>query len=316
MATGTGALSVSQMISVSYPEVVAEMRKPENQWAESAFMRELERQGAIERRAGSPTIELPLDYNANPGAGWDATDVTAVDTTKTDVLTSAQYVSAQLSVPIVWSKKDEAENPSTNQKIALVKSLLENAVNSHDDIIESSILGGTATGGFHGLETIVTTDGEGAIGGIDGDVELAWRNGADTAGSSTIVAKMTAMFNTLSKGSGSTLAPKFLVSDAATQAVYEATQQGIRRYVDVKEADAGFKVIAFKTARYVFSQYGDNKIYFLNPKSFKLLVNKSAFRLMGDTIEFQDVNGYIRKLFSLCQAVTNNRSRLGVIVYS
>ena len=43
---------------------------------------------------------------------------------------------------------------------------------------------------------------------------------------------------------------------------------------------------------------------------------KQAFRLMGDTIEFEGSNGYIRKLFSLCQLITNNKSRLGVITYS
>jgi len=279
-------------------------------------MREMERQGAIKKINGSPTIEVPLDYTANPGAGWDATDLAGVDTSKTEVLTSAQYASAQLTVPIVWSKKDEAENPSTNQKIALVKALLENAINSHDDIIEQAFFSGTLTGGFTGLETVVPTSGQGNVGGIDASTETFWRNGADTAGSSTIVAKMTAMFNTLSKGSGSALAPKFMVSDAATQAVYEATQQGLRQYVDVKEADAGFKIIAFKTGRYVFSQYADNHIYFLNPKSLQLVTVKQAFRLMGDTIEFEGSNGYIRKLFSLCQLITNNKSRLGVITYS
>ncbi len=75
-------------------------------------------------------------------------------------------------------------------------------------------------------------------------------------------------------------------------------------------------MLAFKTARWVFSQYGDGHIYFLNPKSFRLAVVKQAYRLLGDTIEFDDAQGYIRKIFTLAFTKINNMSRLGVITYS
>ncbi len=315
MATGIGALTVSQMISASYNNVLNEARKPENQWAENAFLRELERQGAIKKVDGAPVYEFALDFNVNPGAGFQATDLAAMSTSKTDILTSATCVSAQLGVPLVWSKKDEAENASASQKVSLVKSLMENAINSHDDKLERAIFS-TTTNGFTGLQNLVPTTGQGNVEGIDAATETAWRNGADTAGSSTILAKMNLMWNTLSKGSGSALAPKFIVSDGATQAIYEGTQTGLVRYVDTREADAGFKILAFKTARYVFSQFGSAKIYFLNPKSYQVIVVKQAFRSLGDTQEFTDAQGYIRKMFTLAQAVTNNKSRLGVISYS
>jgi hypothetical protein len=49
------------------------------------------------------------------------------------------------------------------------------------------------------------------------------------------------------------------------------TSQASRRFsvsVDSAEADAGFKVLMFKGARYVFSQFGGTKVYFLNPKTY------------------------------------------------
>src|ERR1700687_1268546 len=135
------ALTISQIIAVSYPAVLAEMRKPANQWAESAFMRELERQGAIEHKSLGATIEAPLDYQRNPGTTFLATELQPTSLTKTEVITSASFAVAEVTVPIVWSKRDEALNPAENQKIALVKSLLENAIESHDDILEQQVFG-------------------------------------------------------------------------------------------------------------------------------------------------------------------------------
>lgn len=308
------ALSISQMIAVSYPEVVNEMRKPANQWAESAFMRELERQGAVERINGSPTIESTIDYQRNQGAEFQSTDLAPVSTSKTEVLTAAQYEPAQLSIPITWSKKDEASNPTPNQKVALVKSLLENGINSHDDLIEEALFVAD-TDGFKGLPTILPSTGQGTVGGINAAVETWWRNyvASYLSNFSDIEAQMTVAYNTASKGTGAQLTPKFLVSDAETQAGYEGQLQSLQRFVDTKEADAGFKVLAFKTARYVFSQYATSSIYFLNPKSFTLKVFKNAFRLLGDTIELPNANGFIRKIFTLLQLTTNNKSRGAVL---
>jgi hypothetical protein len=104
------------------------------------------------------------------------------------------------------------------------------------------------------------------------------------------------------------------VSDAATQALFEGTQQANQRYVDTDELKAGFKVLAFKTARYVFSQYSGNSgaIYLLNPKNFKLVVSKEYFRDRGETQEMENANGYTFKIYSALQTVSDNRSRLGI----
>lgn len=307
------ALDISQMIAVSYPAVLADMRKPTNQWAESAFMRELDRQGAIVSKSLGATIEAPLDYQRNAGTDFLATDLTPTSLAKTEVLTAASYSVAELSVPIVWSKGDDAKNPEENQKIALVKALLENAINSHDDAIEEALFA-TTTDGFLGLATHVPTSGQGQDGGIDASTEVFWRNPVDTyaADGSDIEAVLTGLWNTAAKGSGSSLAPKLLVSGADAQALFESTQIAQQRFVDTQELNAGFKVLAFKTARYVFSQYGDDKIYGLNPKSFQLITSKQYFRDRGETREIDAANGFVSKIYSALQSITNNKSRLFV----
>lgn len=307
------ALTISQIAAVSYPAVLADMRKAANQWSEAAFMRALEKGGYIDRRSLGATIECPIDYRRNPGSDFLATDLTPVSLAKTEVLSAASYAIAELSIPVTWSKGDDAKNPAENQKIAFVKGLLENGISSHDDMIEEALFT-TSTDGFLGMATIIPTSGQGTVGGIGADVETMWRNPADTylADGSDIEAVLEELFNTAGKGSGSGMTPKLLVSGAEAQALFTSTQIGNQRFQNTNDLEAGFKTVAFKTAAWVYSQYGDDKIYGLNPRAFKLVVSKQYFRDKGETREFDDANGFGFKIYSALQTVTNNKSRLFV----
>lgn len=306
------ALTISQIVAVSYPAVLAEMRKAANQWAESAFLRELEKQGAIKRESLGATIEAPLDYQRNPGAQVLVTDMAPTSLAKTEVLTAASYSIAEISVPVVWSKKDEVQNPSANQKIALVKGLLENGIESHDDLLEQCLFT-TTTNGLLGLLTHIPTSGQGTDGGIDASTNVFWRNQASQYVDDTnIEAAFTTVYNASAKGSGAKLVPTLMVSDGATQALFEGTQQANQRWVDSQDLKAGFKTLGFKTCRYVFSQYGTSSVFFINPKNFSVVASKEMFRDRGDTQEIPNANGYVTKIYSALQTVTNNKSRLGV----
>lgn len=261
-------------------------------------------------------IEAPLDYRVNPETAILATDEDTVSLAKTDVVTAASYAIAQLTVPVIWTKGDDAKNPTENQKISLVKQILENGINSHDDQIEKNIFVTSSAGGDEllGLDTLVPDDGQGTPGGIDASTETFWRNYSDTyTDASDIEAAMTTAWNTAAKGSGSSLAPKIILSGADAQAIFESQLQTLQRFVDTTEADAGFKVLAFKTARYSFSHYGDDHIYFLNPKSYQLIVSKQYFRDKGNTMEIPNENAFVFKIYSALQAITNNKSRLAVL---
>ena len=307
---------LSQILSASYPKVLAQLKK-DNQFAESALLREMERQGAIKTVSGGPTIECPLDYQRNPGASTLATDVTSTSTTKTDVLSSASYTPAMISVPVVWTKADEAQNPSENQKVDLVRFLLENAVTSHDDLLESIILG-TSSDGFLGLKNLLPNNGQGTIGGINAAADTWWRNyGATyvTAGTN-ILTDLTTAWNAAAKGTGTKLAPSIIVSSAAVQALYESKLQPNMRFINTEEADGGLKVLAFKTARYIFSPYGEaqsgagtGRIFGFNPSNFRVVLFKGAVRDLGETVEFPDKQAYVKKMFTMGQFVTSNKSR-------
>jgi len=304
---------VSQILAASYPAVVAAARKPQNQWAESGFLRELERQGGIKKIDMGPTIEEPLDYRRNPNAGFLATDLQGTSLTKTEILTTASFTPGQLSVEMLWSKADEAQNSGETQKVALVKQIIENGLDTHDDLIEEALFA-TSTSGFNGLLGLFPDSGQGTVGGIDASAE-AWNRHYVTTYSSTgsdVQAKLTKAFNQAAKSTGGAM-PTLLVSDGDSQAIYEGSLQAQHRFVDSKEADAGFKSIAFKTGKYVFSKNANTRIYGFNPKHTSLKVSKAAYRQKGETQEIQNAHGFVCKIYTMLQFTTGNKSRAFVL---
>jgi len=88
--------------------------------------------------------------------------------------------------------------------------------------------------------------------------------------------------------------------------------QALQRFGDGGEANAGFKALKFKSADYVFSQYGGDNIYFLNPKNYNLIVSKQYFRDKGSTYDVPGQNAFYFLVYSALQFVVNNKSRLAV----
>lgn len=261
-------------------------------------------------------IEVTLDYRPNPDAAVLANDQDTAALVNTEIVTAAVYDIAQVSVPVTWTKAEEAKNPTENQKIPLVKQKLENGINSHDDVLEQSIFVTTSSGGveINGLDDLISTLGTGTVGGIDSGTETWWRNQADSyTDGSDIEAGMTAVWNACMKGSGSTLIPTLLLGGADPINTYEAQLQTQQRFINSKDADGGFTKLAFKTAPFVFSQYGGTSIYFLNNKNYGMQVSKQYFRDKGNTETVPGQNAMYFLIYSALQTVVSNRSRLGVL---
>lgn len=292
------------------------MRKPHNQWAENAALAEMERQGFIQHSPLGENIEVPLDYRSNPDTAVLVADQDTASLVTTDVITAAVYDIAQINVPVTWTKGEEAKNSTESQKIALVRAKLENGIQSHDDLIEQRIFTSSTAGGIEllGLNDLVGNAGTESVGGIDANVETMWRNQVDTfVDGSDIEAGMTKMFDNCAKGSGSPNQPKLLISGSGSHSLFESQLHAMQMYVNTKKADAGFSVLSFKGASYIFSQKGGASIYFLSPKNYQLFVHKSFFRDKGDTYAVNGQNAFYFFIYSALQFVVTNRSRLGIL---
>lgn len=304
------ALTIDQITAASYPAIVAAARKPANQWSEHSLLDEMEKQKAIVYEPFGATLEEPLDYRRNQGGDFLETDMTSTSLTKTEVLTSASYAVASIAVPITWSEEDEVKNPSENQKVALVKSLVTNALDTHDDMIEEGLFT-TVTDRFLGFQTVLPDSGQGSPGGIDASTELFWRNYTSTylAAGTNLVAALTTARGTAAKGSGSKMKVSLIFSGINPYAIYMGVMQPLQRFIDSKAAEGGFEQAAFETARWVHSQYGGTRIYGITPKSFKLKISKDAKRKLLEKAQVPNAVAWNRKVYSALQLVTNNKSR-------
>ena len=308
------AISISQALAVSFETVMSEKRKAANQWSEQAFLRWMKKLGGIKRQSFGTAIETPLDYQRNAQAGFLASDMAGVTLVKTEVLTAASYSTGRLGVPITWSFEDEHKNDSDAKKIDFVAALLDNADETHDYLVEQALFT-TSTEGVLGLRNLVSDDGTGTIGGINAATETWWKNDFDTYASngSDIEAALTEADNTTSKGSGSKMGVNLIVSGADAHAIYEAQLQAQQQYIDTDEGSAGFKALAFRRKPFIFSQHGGTRIYGINTKSLFLVVHSSAFKTRGETYELEQQFGNSTKMFTMLQAITNNRSRQFVL---
>ncbi len=306
------SLSISQMFAASYEAV--EKKAAADQWSENALLREFQKQGLIKRVDFGTTIDETLDYRRNPGAVVHTSDLQELSLTKTEILTAASFAVASISVPVTWSEEDEMKNPSENAKVDLVDTLTNNAFASHDDLLEATLL--TGSNGLIGFDTMYSETGVNTIGGIDASIETWHKNKFDEWTDETdIEESFTIVYNACAKGSGSALAPSGIVSDSTTQAIFEGTQQANQRWVDSDDLKAGFRTLAFKTARYVFSQHvpaARESAYFFNKKSLKAKVSRSHYRKKGPIQQLNGQEGYRFFIYTGVQLTTDNRSRLGV----
>lgn len=311
--------ALSQLVSTAYPIVVADARKPHNQWRESALLRLLEKIGAVKKRPGGAALEFPLDYRKNPDVDFLATDFTATATGQTSIFAGASYDMANLVSPFNWSLADEARwSGDENRKIDAVKNMIRNAIDSHDDEIEDR-LWDTSTDGFLGFQNLIPTSGQPNVGGIDGASATYWRNYATTYAldGSDLNAKLILAYGTASKGTGSDMTPEVLASGLTAQALYEGNLTDMKRFMGEETGDAGFKYLAFKEAKWVYSQYGgalaSNPIYMFNKNCFQLNVTKGFFRKLEDAERFTNAAARNQMVFSQVQATVNNPSRTAVI---
>ena len=307
----------SQQLAATYDDVVNEKKKAADQWSDSSFLKTLEKLGGVKKVPGGNTLQLTLDYIANPGVDFMATDVTPTSTAKTEVLTYAQYPYVPLVSPINWTLYDEAINSETNQKVDLVSSLVDNGLASHDQAVEVGLMAATATDGFLSLPLIYTHDGTGTVGSIPAGTEIWWKNpwvdyGTHTG--ATLLADYTALYNKCKKGSLGR-APNVVVGSANSQAIFEACLTQNQRFVDVgNKMSASAETIAFKTIPFIFtSGYSGKDVFMFHTSDTQLFVVENAWRKRREAIEHINAAMMNMKIFSVLQLGTRNRSRGGVL---
>jgi hypothetical protein len=299
----------SQIVAATFDRVSNEKNKAANQWSENALMKFLESKGALKRVTGGPQLEFTLDTVVNPDAAFLATDVSATSTNKTSILDAVKYDWALFVAPVNWSIADEAKN-SGEKKVELVTSLVDNAMESHDDQFEAGLFAASATNGFLSLPVLFTEDGTGTIGGVVSGTDTYWLSEYEDYGTDLHLG-LNIAYAECSKGSGGS-SPDLLVTGQTVFATYADSLQANFLYQSTKKVDAGIQALAFSGADMIFSQkYTSDTVWLLNTKETKLYVIKDFYRQRRSEIELPNAATMNMKIVSLAQFATKNRSRNG-----
>ena len=312
------AVPYTQLAASTYDAVVNEKNKAADQWSDTSALNALERLGGVKRVTPGLTPQATLDYRANSGADFLATDTTATSTSKTDVLMASSPAWATLVVPTNWSFTDEVLN-NGEAKVDLLAAQADNAIATHDFTVETGMF--ATTGGTDGFQTFVdlfSEDGTGTVQGIVAGTETWWKNqfkdwGTDTG--ATLLADYNTLYFSCSKGS-SGRQPNVIIANSTLYGAYVAALTPQQRFMDASSATSGFKTVKHINADYIFSSVittAQDSAWMFNTNDTFLVVAKNAWRKRRPAVEFTAAAMVNMKIFSVLQLMTRNRSRGGVL---
>jgi hypothetical protein len=236
-----------------------------------------EEEGGLELADGGREIVQELLYGENANGGWYS-GYEALPTSPTETLTAPSFSWKQYAVPVVISGLEEMMNSGDEAVIPLLKSRIRAAEATMANAIALGLYSdGTTFGGktITGLAAAVPVD---PTTGTYGNINRAtagnefWRSQivdvSVAATSSTIRGYMNQLWYKCIRGKD---APKFIVGDNLSVAMYEESLQENARFTNAKLADAGFQNVEYKKCPvYADGGIGGNAtastMFFLNPK--------------------------------------------------
>lgn len=234
----------------------------DNMSLNNALYRKLREKGKIKSFSGGLDAAVPLEYAENQTFqryfGYDQLDMGA-----SDVLTSASFPFQQAVITVTASGREIRQNMgSAERMIDLVKARKSNALRTSANRMSEEIYSdGTLPNQMNGLQSIIQTNGQGTVGGIDSSSWTFWRNkfrevsGTDPqltpnlANSTTFRGDFNAMWLQLVRGTDK---PDLIVLSHDFYALAEVMFQDQIRYTTARAAESGYQELKYKGADIIF----------------------------------------------------------------
>ena len=293
----------------------------------NALMNILKRKNKIKVYSGGYEIQEPLEYAEN-GTYQRYQGYENLDTSASDVLTSAKYEWKQIALHVTASGREIRMNSGKEAMINLVQARKKNAMNTAANNMSIDVYSdGALSNQIGGLANIIQTNGEGTVGGINAATYAFWKNqfkemtGTNTAAAPSVAnaasmkADMNALWLSTVRGNDK---PNLIVATHDLYSLYELGEQQLQRYASSDLANAGFETLKYKSADVVFddnTNFGttDEKAYFLNTDYMYLVQHKEA-QWTADT-DKKPVNqdAVVIPMYWMGNVITTNRARQGIL---
>mgnify|MGYP000507125542 FL=1 len=293
----------------------------------NALLNRMKGKGNIKTKSGGYEIAEPLEYAEN-GTYQRYSGYDTLDTSASDVLTSAKFEYKQVALHITASGKQIRQNSGKEQMMDLVEARKNNATRTAANQFAVDLYSdGSLSDQVGGLAHLIQTNGQGTVGGIDSSVWDFWQNqfkemtGTNLASTpnatnaASMKADMNSMWLSLVRGTDK---PDLIVMTHDLYALYESGEQQLQRYTNAEMAKAGFNSIKYKTADVVFdnnTNFGttDEKAYFLNTDYLCLVQHKDAQWTMDKEKTPVNQDAVVIPMYWMGNLVTTQRSLQGVL---
>jgi hypothetical protein len=256
----------------------------------NALLRRMKSRGKIKTVGGGYEIAEPIEYAENQTyqryAGYDA-----LNTSASDVLTTARYPYRQVALHVTASGREIRMNSSKEAMINLVQARKDNAIRTAVNQFSIDLYSaGSLAEQVNGLQNLIQKNGQGTVGGINSATWSFWRNRfreatgtnnaatPNLANSITFLGDMNAMWLATNRG---TDRPDLIVMTHDFYALYEVSQQDKQRYADSDLAQAGFASLKYKSADVIYDDNANfattgETAYFLNTNYLYLVQHREA----------------------------------------
>ncbi|TXH51745.1 MAG: phage major capsid protein [Desulfurellales bacterium] len=286
------------------------------------LLAKLKARGNVDTASGGAKLLENLMYDENGTFKWYSGYET-LDTSGSDVLTSASFDWKQCNVNVTMSGLEELQNASKEAVHKLVKARIQVAEKTMQNQVAAALYyantehGGKAIGGMQHLIADLPTSG--TVGGIDRSSNSWWRNqyydfsdASVTASSSTITHAMNLMYLRTMRG---TDAVDLIVAGETYFTYYEESLQAQQRFMSETKAAGGFNGYRYKGAEVVYdSNCSATRMYLLNTAYFHFRPHANRNFVTLDRKSSVNQDATVVPLYWAGNATTSNPSLSGVIV--
>lgn len=264
--------------TTSYTEIITttldnyRSKLADNVLKHNPLLAKLNSKGNVDTASGGSKLLENLMYDENGTFKWYS-GYEALDTSGSDVLTSASFDWKQANCNVTLSGLEELQNSGRQAVHNLVKSRIQVAEKTLQNRISAALFysntenGGKSIGGLQHLVSDLPTSG--TVGGIDRSTNTWWRNQyydfstqGVTASSSTIMHAMNLVYLQCSRNAD---VPDMVVAGDTYFTYFEESLQAQQRFMSETTGAGGFKGYKYKNAE-VFYDYNcaSTRMYMLN----------------------------------------------------